>query len=480
MYVKFYRKNIMISKRVVIIGAGPSGLSVAWGLAESKDIAVTILEAEDKVGGLSKTIEHKGLRFDIGPHRLSPQLPGIVDKIRGLLGADLLEKENLHGVFFNRKLYSYPPKAGDFVNLTSLSSSVIFGSSWIKARVRSVLRAPFRKTGHETFDGVLLDYFGKRFCEDVIFPMIFKVWGTRDLHSEFARIRFELPTFSKIAKKVFSRDYRVNDSVFYYPKNGFSQIWESLESHLKTQGQSIQTGIRLDSIEAETLNGPFRVSYTMAGRKMTETADVLVSTISNKTLLSKLSIKKPKPTMPVAPEDFPSRTLILGVLMIKDFSLPSRVIIFPEPKYVFNRISEMNQFSDLGYEGHSALMIDVICQAGTEYDLMDEASFNRMLVDSFLSLGWCKKENIKKVFSLKFPNSYPVLSRARYESQEALEDYLAGTGIVLCGREASSDYNNAHNAVGKGFLAAKYVRGKISFEDYRNSSRTIGRLPIQD
>lgn len=470
----------MNSKQVVIIGAGPSGLSVAWNLAGNKDIGVTVLEAEDRVGGLSKTVEHEGLRFDIGPHRLSPQLPGIVDRIRGLLGDDLLEKENFHGVYFNRTLYSYPPKINDFLNYATLSRSVVFGSSWIQARIWSVMTGLFRKSGPESFDSVLLKHFGRRFCEDVIFPMILKVWGTNDLHSEFARIRFELPTFARIMKKVFSTNYHVNDSMFYYPRHGFSQIWDTIEADLKKKNQNISTGIRLDSIEADSLKGPFRLTYTMGGRRVVKDADTIVSTISNKTLLSKLSVKGPMPRLPVTPQDFPSRTLILGVFMVKNFSLPSRVIIFPESQHMFNRISEMNQFSDLGYSGHSLLMVDVICQEGSEYDVMDEDDLNKKIQESFLALGWCRKEDIKKVFNMKFPKAYPLLSRPRYDSQESLEDYLAGSGIILCGREASSDYNNAHNAVGKGFLAGDYIRGQINLEDYRNASRTIGRLPIQD
>ena len=475
-----FRKMADKQHRVVILGAGPSGLSIAWGFSGSESIKFTVLEAGSRVGGLSRTIEHDGVRLDIGPHRLSPQIPGIVDKIKGLLGDDLLAKENLHGVFFNERLYSYPPKASDFLNLNSCVCSLRFGASWAAARALdklSVLR------GREalTFDKALLSHFGASFCRDVIFPMIEKVWGTKELHAEFARIRFELPTFRKIARKVLSGKYRFNDSVFYYPRHGFSQIWDTLQERLKTGRNAIETGASLDAIKCETLDGPFEVSFIKDGRKESITADRLVSTISNRTLLERLSVARLPFPFPVSPGDFQSRTMILGVLVIEGFTLPSRVVIFPEPTYIFNRISEMNQFSDLGYpKGHSVLMIDVICDKSGRHATIDEASFNAELTESFLSLGWCKREAIKKAFSLKFPDAYPILSCERYAAQERLEDFLAGTGVVLCGREASSDYNNAHNAIGKGFLAARHIMGEIGFNEYRRSSRTVGRLPIQD
>jgi protoporphyrinogen oxidase len=178
---------------------------------------------------------------------------------------------------------------------------------------------------------------------------------------------------------------------------------------------------------------------------------------------------------------FYSRTLRLGVMAVRNFSIPARVIIFPEARYMFNRVSEMNQFADLGYPaGESILMIDVICDRGDRVERMPEKEFNELLLKNFLSLGWVKESDVRLVFSLRFPGAYPVLTEERYEAQEAIEVFFADSGVYLCGREASSDYNNAHNAIGKGFLTARFLAGEIDAGEFRRRSATIGRLPIQD
>jgi protoporphyrinogen oxidase len=470
-------------KNIVIIGGGPSGLSVAWGLSNEPDLKVHIIEIGNRVGGLSKTLSHDSIKFDIGPHRLSPQLPNIVKRVKELLGDDLVEKPNHHGVYYNNILYSYPPKLSDFANISSLKSSLVFGSSWLWARLADSVNIfqSKAKREHRPFEDRLRAYFGNRFCDTVVFPMVRKVWGDCDLHSEFARIRFELPTFLSLLKKVFFNKYELNDNIFYYPTHGFSQIWDTLAEHLKEKGSKIELGARINQIETDSLKGPFKVTFQQGDVSKRIDADIIVSTISNKFLMDYL---EPTGLMkPVAhlKKSYPSRTLRLGIVEVKDFKLKQRVIIFPEPKHIFNRIAEMNQFADLGYaKGHSILMVDVINDNGDELDSMSDSEFNAALLKSLSTLGWWKESQVERIFSRRFPGAYPILSPERYEAQEDIEEFFANSGIILCGREASSDYNNAHNAIGKGFIAADYITGAIDYGEYKKTSKTIGRLPIQD
>ena len=106
---------------------------------------------------------------------------------------------------------------------------------------------------------------------------------------------------------------------------------------------------------------------------------------------------------------------------------------------------------------------------------MPEEEFNRRLKEAILALGWFKERDITKTFSIKVPNAYPVLNSGRYDAQEKLSSFFADTGVILCGREASTDYNNAHNAIAKGFLAAQLIQGEIHYAEYSESSKIIGR-----
>lgn len=468
-------------KRVVILGAGSSGLSVAWGLMGNDHYEVTILERSAGLGGLSRTLVQDGIRFDIGPHRLSPQLPGVVERIRGLLGEDLLELENEHGVFFRGTLYKYPPGLADLLRPVALWYTLSFGASWIADRALAAAAVLARGSRELSFEEVLVQSFGRRFCTDVIFPMIEKVWGTRDLHADFARLRFETPTIAGVIRRLMSRKGHPGNRYFYYPREGYGQIFDSLGLALRQAGITLELRAAVRSIGAGSLDGPFSVSYSCDGRERELEADLVVSTVSNRDLLGYLAATGlVSPLLRERPA-FSSRTLRMGVMVVRDYRLPSRIIIFPEADCIFNRISDMSQFARLGNpETCAVLLVDIVCEQGGEFDTMPEDAFNRRLREAVLSLGWFPEDRVVKMFSVRVPDAYPVLDVARYRAQEAVERYFDGTCLLLCGREASSDYNNSHNAIGKGLLTADYVMGKIGHEEFLRLSRLIGRLPIQD
>lgn len=472
------KQPISLRKRIAILGAGCSGLSVAWGLCEHKESKVAILESSDRVGGLSQTIEREGIKFDIGPHRLSPQLPGIIEKIGNLPGTDLLEIENEHGVYFNGTVYSYPPKPADICNASSLKHTALFAGGWLLARISNVLRN--QKAKDISFEDIILHSFGRPFSEMVAFPMIHKVWGTKDLHEDFARVRFELPTIGTMLKRFLIGKSIPGVKLFYYPRQGFGRIPEAISRHIQLKGSIIELSSKIKCIEADSLKGPFIVHYEKGAEQKMIEADVIVSTIPNNSLIEYLPQDLAKPILPLA-ASFPSRTMRLGIILVKGYRLPARVIIFPEKEILFNRLSSYDRFSpEISPEGYAVIMCDVICDQGSAYDIMKEDEFNELLLESVLKLGWFKKDDIAKYFSIRIPGAYPVLNRQRYQAQEQIESFFKGSGIILCGREASSDYNNAHNAIGKGLLTARYIAGEIDDSSLKDQARTVGRLPIQD
>jgi protoporphyrinogen oxidase len=310
--------------------------------------------------------------------------------------------------------------------------------------------------------------------------MIRKVWGTQDLHRDFARIRFELPTVGTMLKRAVRGRSLPGVRMFYYPRRGFGAIPEAISGLVQRRGHRIELSSRLRAIEAGSLKGPFRIVYAKGGAEQVIEADQVVSTISNQSLIRCLDPACAAPLLPLA-HAFPSRTMRLGIVVVKGYRLPARVIIFPEEHLLFNRLSSFDRFSpELCPGGHAVLMCDVICDQGGSYDSMDERSFNAALADALLGLGWFRREHIVHAFNVRIPGAYPVLNQERYDAQERIESYFDGSGIFLCGREASSDYNNAHNAIGKGLLVADHISGKIDARTMRESTRTVGRLPIQD
>src|SRR5882724_8309593 len=118
---------------VVVIGAGPAGLTAALQLAEL-GVPVIVVEANQRVGGLAQTIEYKGFRFDIGGHRFYTKVPAVRELWRSMLGADFLTRPRLSRIFFDGKFFDYPLKPADaLANLGIVRSVAILARYlWVK------------------------------------------------------------------------------------------------------------------------------------------------------------------------------------------------------------------------------------------------------------------------------------------------------------------------------------------------------------
>jgi protoporphyrinogen oxidase len=133
--------------KTVILGGGPSGLGVAWGLVDAGQKDIIIVEKAAQLGGLSGSFNFAGAIVDYGPHRLSPEYADIVQKAKALLGEELLEVPNDHAVVFKNRVYRYPPVIIDFLNLSTVISSLGAVSSFLWNRLTSLFikKPKFRK-----------------------------------------------------------------------------------------------------------------------------------------------------------------------------------------------------------------------------------------------------------------------------------------------------------------------------------------------
>src|SRR5437868_4367011 len=104
-----------MQKRILIIGAGPAGLTAGYSLLKkSKNLNVTILEADPRyVGGISRTVEYKGFRFDIGGHRFFSKSKEIEDLWTEILPEDMLDRPRSSRIFYRGKFFSYPLRAAE-------------------------------------------------------------------------------------------------------------------------------------------------------------------------------------------------------------------------------------------------------------------------------------------------------------------------------------------------------------------------------
>ena len=140
--------------RIVIVGAGPAGLTAAQQLVE-RGVRPTVVDRDGRVGGLSQTLEYKGYRFDIGGHRFYTKVPGVERLWREMLGADFLRRPRLSRIYYQRRMFHYPLKPLNALWNLGIGTAVAVVASYVRSKLTPI--AP-----EVTFEDWVVNRFGRR------------------------------------------------------------------------------------------------------------------------------------------------------------------------------------------------------------------------------------------------------------------------------------------------------------------------------
>src|SRR5215510_78546 len=176
----------MIEKggQVVVIGAGPAGLTAAYELCKA-GISSVVLEKDRVVGGLSRTVDYKGYRFDIGGHRFFTKVKAVDAMWREVLTEEqFLRRSRLSRIYYNRKFFHYPLRPWNALFGLDVWNSFLILLSYLKAQM-------FPDKTEETFEQWISNRFGKRRYRSFFKTYTEKVWGIpcREIRAEWAAQR---------------------------------------------------------------------------------------------------------------------------------------------------------------------------------------------------------------------------------------------------------------------------------------------------
>ncbi|MFP5327602.1 MAG: FAD-dependent oxidoreductase, partial [Acidimicrobiia bacterium] len=230
---------------VVVIGAGPAGLTAAYQLTKAAR-PVAVLEADSVVGGISRTAERDGWRFDIGGHRFFTKVAAVESLWHEILpDEDFLLRPRMSRIFYDGKLYDYPLKAGNALRNLGFIEAVRCVVSYLWARVRP-------PKNQNTLEGWIVARFGKRLYEHFFKTYNEKLWGVSvdQLPADFAaqRIKNLSLTGAVINALTPKRNQKEITSLieeFQYPKYGPGMMWEVCRDKVEAQGSKVVMETRI-------------------------------------------------------------------------------------------------------------------------------------------------------------------------------------------------------------------------------------------
>jgi protoporphyrinogen oxidase len=445
----------------VILGAGPAGLSAAWKLSEA-GVKVTVVESDSQVGGQSQTLRRDGYLFDLGPHRFHTDNTAVLADIERLMGR-MPEKPRRTRVHFLGSYYDYPLSAGNLLSSLSPWLGFVcfadFLATWLRNRVRPA--------ADDSFEAWVVNRFGRRLYDVYFGPYTAKVWGEdpRKLSASWAAQRIAVVDLWDLILRILNlrRGYNGYQHSpykpdFWYPRDGVGFIYERMAEEIEKNGGSI----RLNSSVVEVRHADERVNSVVVesgGRREEIAADFFVSTIPITSLVASLTPRPPADVLATASQ-LRYRSMVYLCLMIDRESVSDdHWIYFPGAELIFNRVSEMRNFTpDAAAPGKTSLTIEISCDPGDAIWNASDDELYRRSIDGLVSVGLIQERDVIGHFFVRKGYAYPTYDLDFQVNLGLLAYHLADLkNLISAGRQALFRYINQDHAIEMGLCAAEEI-----------------------
>ncbi len=452
-------------KRVVIVGAGPAGLSAAVDLAEAGRPVVVLEKDTRYVGGIARTVEYKGYRFDIGGHRFFSKSDEVTERWKQRLGSEFISVRRGSRIFYNGKFFDYPLKAANALFGLGVFTSIACVLSYAKAQV-------FPIKPEKSFADWVTNRFGKMLFSIFFRTYTEKVWGMpcEQISADWAAQRIKgLSLLNAIwhalvpqRKKSGGPVVKTLIDTFEYPKFGPGQMWDKHRDDVIAAGSRVVMG---EDVTAINTNGERVVSVTTRSAAGVvsewEGEDFIVSMPLQETVLS---FNPPLPPEAIAAaKRLQYRDFLTVALMVRKSDLfPDNWIYVHDPSVKLGRIQNFNNWSPhlVPEPGTTCLGLEYFCFEGDGLWSMRDEDLIELGKRELAQLGLVRPEDVFDGAVVRMEKAYPVYGPGYVDDVNIIRAALARfPNVQPVGRNGMHKYNNQDHSMMTAILAAKNLLG---------------------
>ena len=492
-------------KKVLIIGAGPAGLTAAYELLiKSNKYEVTVFEESDCFGGISRTVNYKGNRMDMGGHRFFSKVPEVNEwwekmlPTQGALPYDdvvlhrtsttvpngpdpekadrvMLRRNRLSRIFFNSKFFDYPVSLHfDTIKNMGFGTTLVVGFSYLK----TVLH----KREEKSLEDFYINRFGKK-----LYSMFFEnytenLWGRHpsEISPEWGAQRVKGLSIKAVLKDVFGKIFnkknrKVETSLieeFAYPKLGPGQLWELTAAEFKKMGGKIVKNAKVVNLIKDNTNIVTGLVYEKDGKQIKINGDYVISSMPVKDLVMGMN-DVPEKYYNIAKglpyRDYMTVGVLIPHLKIKNETKTKTIgnIVPDNWVYVHDRNVKMGRFQI--YNNWSPYMVkdiqhsiwiglEYFCDEGDEMWSLTDADFAKNAINEMLTIGLISSETeVIDSHVERVKKAYPAYFDT-YAQMDELREYLNTIPNLYCvGRNGQHRYNNIDHSMCTSFETVKNI-----------------------
>ncbi|HEY8633549.1 MAG TPA: NAD(P)/FAD-dependent oxidoreductase, partial [Candidatus Dormibacteraeota bacterium] len=452
-------------QEVVIMGAGPAGLTAAYELMKH-DVPVTIIEKDPSyVGGLARTVEHKGYRFDIGGHRFFSKNQEVEDLWTEILGPEMLTRDRLSRIYYQGKYFAYPLKAANALWNLGLIETIRCMASYARARL-------FPMPHPRSFEDWVRNQFGWRLYKIFFKTYTEKVWGisTTELSADWAAQRIKSLDMWLVIKsallphrKPSRRDDIVTTLIdsFRYPRLGPGQMWERVATIAGEKGQPVIFGQAVDHIKHDRGRVRKVVTKTAKGEIHEYAGTDFVSSIPIRQLIDRLDPAPPEAVQKAA-KSLCYRDFISVALMIDRADVfPDNWIYIHDPSVHVGRIQNFKNWSPdmVPDQSKTCLGLEYFCFEGDGLWTSEDSALVELAGKELAQLGISSPDQVFDGVVVRQQKAYPVYDDAYQSHVDVIRNYLQLhlPNLHLAGRNGMHKYNNQDHSMMTALLVARNI-----------------------
>jgi protoporphyrinogen oxidase len=450
------------SKPIVIMGAGPAGLTAAWELVKAGREVIVWEADEHYVGGISRTVQAQGFRFDIGGHRFFSKSEEINKLWHEIMPADFLECPRLSRIYYKGKFFNYPLEAIDgFVKLGPFETVRIL-LSYAAARLKPI-------KPETTFAQWVTNRFGHRLYSMFFKSYTEKVWGIScdEISADWAAQRIKglslrEAVFAMFKGKKAAPTAKTLIRRFFYPRFGPGQMWEVAAARVTAAGGQIFMDRRVQTIHWDETGVTHITGTNHLGEFFQQEGSSFISSIPLRELMFSLDPPPPKEVKAAADalryRDFVTVCLVVNRAKV----FPDTWIYIHDPSVKVGRIQNYKNWSKemVPDQNLTSLGMEYFCFEGDGIWTSSDHDLAQLAIGEAAQIGLIKREEVVDAFVVRMPKAYPIYDRDYFQNVQTIRAWVSlFANLQPVGRNGMHHYNNQDHSMMTALLAAKNVQG---------------------
>jgi protoporphyrinogen oxidase len=446
--------------RLVVVGAGPAGLTAAYQYAKAGGTPV-VLEASNAVGGIARTEAYDGYRFDIGGHRFFTKVPEVEELWHEILPHDFVSVKRLSRIFYKGSYYAYPLKLFNALANLGVYESFRILLSYAKWQVK-----PSRR--EDTFKQWVSNRFGRRLFNHFFKDYTEKVWGIpcSRIRADWAAQRIkDLSLRSAIMNAIGGAGSRTTSSLidqFQYPRLGPGQLWERCRDLIVDAGGEVRMNHPVHAVQHDGSKVLSARVHAGDGETREVHGDQFITSMPIAQLIQGLDPAPPREVTEAAEALLYRDFLIVALIVRTEDPFPDNWIYVHSPTVKVGRIQNFRAWSEdmVPVAGHSSLGLEYFCQQGDGLWNSPDEVLIELAKNEIEALGLVSAADVVDGCVVRQEKAYPVYDEEYSANLGVIRGYLERfDNLHTVGRNGMHRYNNQDHSMLTAMLAVENILG---------------------